>query len=200
MGSFSVFHWLGGIFPFLLLAIVGYILYRILRKPNSILISAVQPEDVSATLVALNDRQQDKIKWLASSGYIFVLADAFLSQIFGFYQFYFFGFLVCLLTLVPFVIFYYINKSHEQPIVARHLNSSVRLYGIYAIWSVINGVLLSGIGTNITYALLGIGISIVMLGVLVWLAVHCGQGIISAFKLYLPNTTLQEDAPKTAHS
>ncbi len=198
MGSFSVFHWLIGLFPFLLLVIVGYVLYRVLRKPKTVSVSTIQPEEVSATFPAMGDSQRDKIKWLAACGYIFALTDAFLAQLVGFYQFYFLGFPVCLLTLVPYVIFYYINKSHEQPIISRHLSSSVRLYGIYVIWSVANGVLLSGVGTNITYALLGVGISIVMLGVLVWLAIRCGQGIIAAFKFRMPNTALQEDAPQPA--
>ena len=135
---------------------------------------------------------------MAAGGYIFALTDTFLSQLVGFYQFYFFGFLVCLPTLVTFIIFYFINKSHEQPIVARHLNSSVRLYGIYAIWSVVNGVLLSGLGANITYVLLGVGISLVMLGVLIWLAVRCGQGIIAAFNFRMPNTAPRKDAPQVA--
>lgn len=198
MGSFSVFHWLIGIFPFVLLLGVGYFLYRILRKSNSTPTSAFEPESVSDNIASLNDSQRDKIKWLAAGGYIFALTDTFLSQLVGFYQFYFFGFLVCLPTLVPFIIFYFINKSHEQPIVARHLNSSVRLYGIYAIWSVVNGVLLSGLGANITYALLGVGISLVMLGVLIWLAVRCGQGIIAAFNFRMPNTAPRKDAPQVA--
>lgn len=198
MGSFSVFHWLIGMFPFFLLIIVGYVLYRVLRKPNNAPVSTVQPEGDSVTPVAIIDSQQDKIKWLAAGGYIFALTDAFLSQLVGFYQFYFFGFLVCLITLVPFIIFYFINKTHEQPIVTQHLNSSVRLYGIYAIWSVANGLLLSGVGVNLTYALLGVGISITMLGVLVWLGVRCGQGIIAAFKLCMP--ALKNDTPQVASS
>jgi uncharacterized membrane protein len=193
MGSFSFFHFFI-IFPFLLLLVVVYVLFRILRKPRNESFSPLQPETVLTSPATPDSAQQDKIKWLASGGYIFALTDAFLAQLVGFYQFYFFGFHVCLITLVPFVIFYYINKSHEQPAVAQHLKSSIRLYGIYAIWSIANGILLSNIGTNIIYALLGVGISIVMLGVLIWLAVRCGQGIIAAFKLSMPNAAIQKDA------
>lgn len=196
MGSFSIFHWLVGVLPFLILTIGGYVLYRILKKPTNETVNFVQPGTTTTIPATLNENQQEKIKWIASGGYIFVLVDAFLTQLLGFYQFNLFGFLVCLLTLVPFIIFYSINKSHEQPIVVIHLKSAIRIYVFYASWSVINGILLSGVGTNLIYALLGVGISIFMLGVLVWLAVRCGQGIVSAFKLYMPSTTPQDARPQ----
>ena len=183
MGSFSTFNWIGLLIP----AAVIYGLYRILKKPPT----QVMPTDEGAAVVAvveapgaaISEYGTDKLRWMASAGYILVLLDSFTAQLLEFYQFYVFGWQVCLLTLLPLAIFYFINKAHPLTGVRAHLHQAARYYGIYVGVSIANGVLLSGIGANLSLLLIGVGISIVMLGLLIWLGVRCAQGIISAFKL-----------------
>lgn len=186
MGAFSFFHWFPAIL--LLLVIVGgvYVLYRGLRRPVALdqgqsrrgtpEITEV-PGSGGVTLTA----GVDKIRWLAAAGYMLVVADCLFAQLMGVYQFYIFGWQVCLLTLLPLVVFYFVQRGSEQDVVVMHLHAALRLYGIYIAWSIVNGVLLYGVGADLMTLLLGIGISVVMFFVLIWLVVRCAQGIIAAF-------------------
>lgn len=185
MGSFSIsiFNWIGLLIP---IGVI-YALYRILKKAPPQVMS-VEENTANASVAAIpavpgGEYGVDKLRWMASAGYILVLLDSFTAQLLDFYQFYFFGWQVCLLTLLPSVIFYFINKAHPLTVVRGHLQQAARYYGIYVGVSIVNGVLLSGIGTNLSLLLIGVGISIVMLGLLIWLGVRCAQGIIAAFKL-----------------
>lgn len=121
-------------------------------------------------------------KWIAASGYIFSITDSLLTNVMENYQFYFFGYKVSLITIIPFLIFYYINKDKSPLFVSRHIKKSVQFYVLYIVWSVVNGVFLSSIGSGLVYSVLGtFSLSLVMLIVLVWLCIRSGQGIIKVF-------------------
>ncbi|MBU0750717.1 MAG: hypothetical protein KJ787_00265 [Gammaproteobacteria bacterium] len=186
MGNYSAWHGFSLIIPVIVIVVIVLVLRRTLRdKPEN---TPIMTPAVADPARPLPEGQTDKLKWLAGGGYMLVLADAFFTQLLGCYQFHLFGYLVCLLTLAPYLIFYFINRVHSQPLVVAHVLASMRLYLVYVGWSVLNGLLLSGIGTNLVYAAMGLGISLVMLGVLAWLSIRCGQGIIAAFRLALPVT------------
>ena len=192
MGSFSILHWFIAAGPLLTLAVVIVAIVWIVRRldHSSDKQGKREADPVPPVAVAqpLSDAQADKVRWLAAAGYMLVLADAYLTNLMGFYQFYLVGLLICLPTLMPLLIFYLINKSHVQPVVARHVRSASRLYGIYLICSVVDGVLLSVIGITLVHTVLGVGLSLFMLGVLVWLSFRCTQGIVAAFGLAMPVT------------
>lgn len=195
MGSFSILHWFIAAGPLLTLAVVIVAIVWIVRRSDHSAdkhgkseVDPVVPVPPSTVAQPLSDAQADKVRWLAAAGYMLVLADAYLTNLMGFYQFYLFGFLICLPTLMPLLIFYLINKSHVQPVVAQHVRSASRLYGIYLICSVVDGVLLSVIGITLVHTVLGVGLSLFMLGVLVWLSIRCTQGIVAAFGLAMPVT------------
>lgn len=201
MGSFSILHWFIAAGPLLTLAVVIVAIVWIVRRLDHssdkqgkseadpvLPVPPVPPVPPVAVAQPLSDAQADKVRWLAAAGYMLVLADAYLTNLMGFYQFYLFGLLICLPTLMPLLIFYLINKSHVQPVVARHVRSASRLYGIYLICSVVDGVLLSVIGITLVHTVLGVGLSLFMLGVLVWLSIRCTQGIVAAFGLAMPVT------------
>jgi len=195
MGSFSIVHWLAMVLPLLALAAIVVLVVLIVRwlTPNSDGAIAL-----SVVVQPVGDPQRNagpslaKTTWLAGAGYMFVLCDAYLTQMIGFYQFYVFGILVCLPTLIPFILFVQINSSPTQPLVAVHRRAAIRLYGIYLVWSVLDGVFLSGIGRGLIITVLGIGLSLCMTGVLVWLSLRCMQGIIEVFKIETPGVMVLE--------
>ena len=195
MGSFSIVHWLAIALPLLALAAIVVLVVLIVRwlRPNT-------DGSIAPTVVVTPAADPGRIAgpslvntpWLAAAGYMFVLADAYLTHLMGFYQFYVFGILVCLPTLIPFILFVQINSPPTQPLIAVHRRAAIRLYGIYLVWSVLDGVFLSGIGRGLILTVLGIGLSLCMTGVLVWLSLRCMQGIIEVFKIETPRTIVLE--------
>jgi len=121
-----------------------------------------------------------KIKWMAAMGYVLVIADAFSTQLLNFYQFYFFGYRINLVTITPLVIYYAINRSHPVPHVASHLKRSMVIYFWYIGWSIFSGVLFEA--NNLWVKIAGVGMTWLMLFVLVYIAISCGRGIIRAFR------------------
>ena len=195
MGSFSIVHWLAMALPLLALAAIVVFVVLIVRwlrpntdgsiAPTAVVTPAADPGRIAGPSLV-------NTPWLAAAGYMFVLADAYLTHLMGFYQFYVFGILVCLPTLIPFILFVQINSAPTQPLVAEHRRTAIRLYGIYLVWSVLDGVFLSGIGRGLILTVLGIGLSLCMTGVLIWLSLRCMQGIIKVFKIETPRPMVQE--------
>lgn len=130
--------------------------------------------------ITMGDHMSDKTKWMAAIGYILVIADSFSTQLFNFFQFYLFGYYINLVTVVPIIIYYSINKSHADRFIVDHLKRSVRVYFWYIAWSVVSGVLFES--NNLWIQIAGVGVTWLMIFVLVYVSVSCGKGIIRSFK------------------
>ncbi|NOR69011.1 MAG: hypothetical protein GQ532_04845 [Methylomarinum sp.] len=122
----------------------------------------------------------DKIKWMAAMGYIMVIADSFSAQLIEFYQFYMFGYYVNLVTLLPLIIYYKINKAHQEEFIANHLKRSIKIYYWYIAWSVFSGLFFES--NNLWVQMVGVAVTWLMLFVLIYVATSCGKGIIQVFK------------------
>lgn len=122
----------------------------------------------------------DKTKWMAAMGYILVILDSFSTHLLGISQFYFFGYYINIVTLVPLIIYYAINKAHENEYIAHHLSRAIHVYYWYVGWSVVSGVLFES--NNLWLQIAGIAVTWLMLFVLIYISISCGRGIIRSFK------------------
>lgn len=122
----------------------------------------------------------DKIKWMAATGYIMVIADSFTTQLFDFHQFHLLGYYVNLVTLTPLIIYCVINKSHSEPFVVDHLRNSIRIYYWYIGWSVISGIIFEP--NNLWLDMAGVNVTWLMVFVILYVTASCGSGIIWSFK------------------
>lgn len=123
----------------------------------------------------------DKDKWLAATGYILVLLDTFSVQFANFYQFSLLGYYVNIFTITPLVVFYAINKANSMVFISSHLKRAMSVYIKYIIFSIISGVLFEP--NNLWLYFAGVGVTILMLIVMLYVAFACGKGIVRVFKL-----------------
>ena len=99
----------------------------------------------------------DKMKWMAAVPYLFVLAMVINDISIGIYDVHFFGVNFTLTLLIPYLIFYIVNRSHEIKFIGFHTRHSMSIYLWYFILTVIYSIL-SVIFLFFNFAVVGVGV------------------------------------------
>ncbi len=109
--------------------------------------------------------EKDKIKWMAFTGYILVFLDAFITNVFYFYQFYIFGWNVNALTLSAIVIYFFIQKANDDNLIFHHVKKSVHIYKWYILLSILSSFFVP-----------------IMIIALLYVALSCALGTVNVLK------------------
>ena len=151
-----------------------------------------------------------KIKWMAAIPYLLLLLIVINGNILGNYELYFFGVQLSLITLIPYLIYHFVNKNHDNEFIALHTKMAMGIFFKYflltAILSIILNVMGFGVIISNPFVIFGAGaigmlLMLPLFIVVVYTLVVATKGSIKAFKLIQPNGSewvYKKEAPVVA--
>ena len=145
----------------------------------------------------------DRIKWMAALPYLMVLVIVLNGDVLGNYSINIFGLKLSFYTFLPFIIYHFVNRNHENQFISTHVNRAMSYFIKYFIISVLLSVTLTIFGFGVltfdpiaifTSGILGLVFLLPFLLIVVWVIVKSVVGSIRAFKLQLPNKQMWHQA------
>lgn len=140
----------------------------------------------------------DKIKWMAAMPYLLVLLIVINGNILGNYDLYIFGVQLSLITLIPYLIYHFVNRNHESEFIATHTKRAMSIFIKYFILAILLGIIMNIMGFGLatvdpilllTSGAVGLVLMLPLFIVVVYAIITATLGSIRAFKLILPNKT-----------
>ncbi len=138
----------------------------------------------------------DKIKWMAAIPYLMVLLIVLNGDILGNYDINILGIKLSFLTFLPYIIYHFVNRSHENEFVSSHVNKAMNYFLKYFVISILLNLSVTLFGFGIltfdpvaifTSGILGLIFLLPFVVIVIWVTVRSVIGSIQAFKLELPN-------------
>ena len=138
----------------------------------------------------------DKVKWMAAVPYFLLLLMIINGNILGNYEINVFGVQLSLITLLPYLIYHFVNRNNENEFIALHTNRAMSIFIKYFVLTVLLSIILTfmGYGVAMSNPLLFFGAGAVglllmlpLFIVILYTLVVATKGSINAFKLILPN-------------
>jgi hypothetical protein len=136
------------------------------------------------------------IKSMAAIPYLLVLLIVINGSILGNYDLYFFGVQLSLITLIPYLIYHFVNRDHAISFIAIHTQKAMSIFFKYFILTIILGIAMNIVGLGIataniallfTSGKVGLLLILPLIIVIVYAIISTTLGSIRAFKLILPN-------------
>ena len=147
----------------------------------------------------------DRLKWMAAIPYFLVMLVVVNGSVMGNYDLYFFGVQLSLITLIPYLVYHFVNRNHENEFIATHTKKAMKIFKIYFILAIVLGVALNFMGFGLvtanpmmvfTSGAVGAVFLIPLFAIVIYAIITCTLGSIRSFKLQLPNkSTWQNDSP-----
>lgn len=138
----------------------------------------------------------DKIKWMSALPYLLLLLMVVNGNILGNHEIDFFGVQLSLMTLVPYLIYYFVNKNNENDFIASHTKKSMSVFIRYFFITVMLNIILNIMGLGILLAnsfmffgagAVGLILSLPLFIVIIYTLISAVKGSIRAFKLIQPD-------------
>lgn len=138
----------------------------------------------------------DKVKWMAAIPYILLLLMILNGNLLGNYEIDFFGVQLSLITLLPYLIYHFVNKNHKIEFIALHTRKAMSLFLKYFIFTVILSIALNMMGFGIlalnplllfSGGFIGLLLILPFFIIIIYTLVAATKGCIKAFKLITPN-------------
>ena len=150
----------------------------------------------SKYLMGQENMDVDKVKWMAAVPYLLVLLIVVNGNVLGNYDIYIFGVQLSLLTLIPYLIYHFVNRNHKIDFISLHTKRAMSVFIVYFVYTIVIGIVMNILGLGIvtldpfllsTYGIFGLLSSLLLFAVVLYAIITATQGSIRAFKLILPN-------------
>ena len=135
---------------------------------------------------------------MAAIPYILVLIAILSGDIYGNFDINIFGLRLSLSTLLPIIIYYYVNKDHEVNLISLHVKKSMNYFIKYILISSLLSILVTALGYGVlkfdpialfTSGILGLTFVLPFIVIVIWAIIRSTIGCINAFKFILPDNT-----------
>jgi len=145
----------------------------------------------------------EKIKWMAAIPYLMVLLIVLNGDVLGNYDINILGIKLSLLTFLPFIIYYFVNRDHENEFISVHVNKSMKYFIRYFVFSMLLSIIVTILGYGVltfdpvaifTSGFLGVLFVLPFVVVIILVTVYSVIGSIRSFKLILPNKQVWQQA------
>jgi uncharacterized membrane protein len=96
-----------------------------------------------------NHMNTDKIKWMAAIPNLLVLLIVINGNILRNYDLYVFGIQLSFITLIPYVIYHFVNRNHDTEFIAIHTKRAMSIFIKYLILTILLGIVMNIMGLGI---------------------------------------------------
>lgn len=133
---------------------------------------------------------------MAAVPYLLVLLIVFNGNILGNYDLYFFGVQLSLITLIPYIIYHYVNRNHENEFISAHTRRAMNIFKKYFVLTIILGIVMNFMGFGLavvdpvvffTSGIIGMALLLPLFVVVIYAIITSTLGSIRSFKFQLPN-------------
>ena len=137
----------------------------------------------------------DKIKWMAAIPYLLVLLIVINGNILGNYDIEVFGVQLSLITLLPYLIYHFVNRNHDTEFISVHTKRAMSIFLKYFILTIVLSIVMTIMGVGIatvnpvllfTSGAVGLILMLPLFMVVIYAIIAATLGSIRAFKLILP--------------
>ncbi len=138
----------------------------------------------------------EKIKWMAAIPYLLVLLIVINGNILGNYDLYVFGVQLSFITLIPYMIYHFVNKNNENEFISTHTKRAMSIFIKYFTLTIVLGIVMNIMGFGIatidpvllfTSGAVGLLLMLPLFIIVIYAIIAATLGSIRAFKLMLPN-------------
>ena len=138
----------------------------------------------------------DRIKWMGAIPYLMVLLIVVNGDIVGNYDVNILGMKLSLLTFLPFIIYYFVNRDHDNEFISVHVKNAMRYFLRYFVVTMLLSISVTIFGYGVltfdpvaafTSGLLGLIFVLPFIAAVILVIIFSVIGSIRAFKLILPD-------------